>query len=125
MNIRYQILDSIHNGKEHETHTLDTTCEVCGGTRETLAIRRTLSVRQCSRAYGIKTSSLLKIKTLPEVPLGSAHSANRPPDATHLHQNVIFRRILFGFEKEFQAAICAFFVLCFKKNQIRTPRLKS
>ena len=56
INIRYQILNSIYNKEEYETQSLDTKIEVCGGTREALAIRRTLSVRQCSRACGIVLS---------------------------------------------------------------------
>ncbi len=42
MQIRYQIFDSIYDRKEYQTQLLDTKCEVCGGTREALAIRRTL-----------------------------------------------------------------------------------
>ncbi len=37
--IRYQILNSKYDGKENETQSLDTKREVCGGTREALAIR--------------------------------------------------------------------------------------
>ena len=38
---------------------------MCGGTREALAIRRTLFDRQCSRAYGIRSASLFALKLLP------------------------------------------------------------
>ncbi len=34
------MLNSNYNWKEYETQSLDTKCEVCGGTREALAIRR-------------------------------------------------------------------------------------
>ncbi len=43
----------MYNVKEYETHSLHTKFEVCGGTREALAIRRTLLDRQCSRACEI------------------------------------------------------------------------
>ena len=38
---------------EHPYESLDTKYKVCGGTREALAIRRTLLDRQCSRTCGI------------------------------------------------------------------------
>jgi hypothetical protein len=44
---------------------LDTKFEVCGGTREAMAIRRTRFARQCSRAYGIRSASLFAIKSIP------------------------------------------------------------
>ncbi len=40
--MKYEILNSNYHRKVYETESLYTKCEVCGGTREALAIRRTL-----------------------------------------------------------------------------------
>ncbi len=43
MHIKYEILNSNYHRKEYETQSLDAQSEVCGGTREALAITRTPS----------------------------------------------------------------------------------
>ncbi len=52
------MLDSTYDRKQYETQSLDATCEVCGGTREALAIRHTLFSRHCGRACETVSISL-------------------------------------------------------------------
>ncbi len=53
----------MHSGGEYETQSLDAKFEMCGGTREAIAIRRTMSARQCSKAHGTRSASLFALKT--------------------------------------------------------------
>ncbi len=46
--------------KQNETQSLDTKCEMCGGTRETLAIRRTLFYSVAKRVGQLYLSRVAK-----------------------------------------------------------------
>ncbi len=64
--MRYEILNSNYNKKEHETQSLDTKCEVCGGTREAFAIKSVLKFAAAAgptrrRAKSTACANLLKI----------------------------------------------------------------
>ncbi len=60
--------------KENETQSLDTKCEVCGGTREALAIRRTLFYSVARRVRLFYLSQVAKYE--PSTPRPNALTAD-------------------------------------------------